>query len=80
MKAAAKSVWDDTQSINLLPRWVTSSHGEAIETVAFSSGAALAMLDVVLGDPCRLAVNCKNAEVLLSLAVNRENLLARFSN
>ena len=51
MKAAAKPVWDDTQSIHILPRWVTSVRGEAPETVAFSSGAALSLLDVVLRDP-----------------------------
>lgn len=51
MKPATKPVLDDTQSIQLLPRWVTSSRSEAIETVAFLSGAALATLDVVLRDP-----------------------------
>lgn len=34
-----------------LPRWVTSGRGEAIDFVTFSSGAALAMLDVVLRNP-----------------------------
>lgn len=35
----------------MLPRWVTSAQGQDTETVAFTSGAALAMLDVVLRDP-----------------------------
>ncbi|MBB5723522.1 hypothetical protein FHS72_003167 [Loktanella ponticola] len=51
MKPTTKPVSDDTQSIQLLPHWVTSSRSEAIETVAFASGAALAMLDVVLRNP-----------------------------
>lgn len=51
MKAMAKPILDGPQSIHMLPRWVTSTQGQASETVAFTSGAALAMLDVVLRDP-----------------------------
>lgn len=51
MKTAAKPTFDDPHSIQPLPHWVTSSRSEAIETVAFASGAALAMLDVVLRNP-----------------------------
>ena len=51
MKTAAKLVLGDSQSIHMLPRWVTSVHGQDIDSVAFTSGAALAMLDVVLRDP-----------------------------
>lgn len=51
MKPTTKPVLNDTQNIQLLPRWVTSSRNETSETVAFLSGAALAMLDVVLRDP-----------------------------
>ena len=51
MKPAIKPVFDDIQSIQLLPRWVTSSRSEAFEDVAFLSGAALVTLDVVLRDP-----------------------------
>ena len=47
MKTAAKLVLGDSQSIHMLPRWVTSVHGQDIDSVAFTSGAALAMLDVV---------------------------------
>jgi hypothetical protein len=32
----------------MLPRWVTSVRGQDTDSVVFSSGAALAMLDVVL--------------------------------
>ncbi|WP_254696737.1 DUF1403 family protein [Phaeobacter inhibens] len=35
----------------MLPRWVTSAQGQGTDSVAFTSGAALAMLDVVLRDP-----------------------------
>lgn len=51
MKTAAKPVLDDTQTIHMLPRWVTSVSGQGIDSVVFTSGAALAMLDMVLGDP-----------------------------
>jgi hypothetical protein len=48
MIAAAKSILDVSQSIHMLPRWVTSVRGQDTDSVVFSSGAALAMLDVVL--------------------------------
>lgn len=35
----------------MLPRWVTTASGQDTDSVAFTSGAALAMLDVVLRDP-----------------------------
>ena len=51
MKAAAKPVFDDNQTITMLPRWVTSASSQDTDSVVFTSGAALAMLDVVLRDP-----------------------------
>ncbi|MBL4768133.1 MAG: DUF1403 family protein, partial [Rhodobacteraceae bacterium] len=51
MKPAAKPILGDNQNIHLLPRWISHSGGETPDTVAFTSGAALAMLDVVLRDP-----------------------------
>jgi hypothetical protein len=51
MKPVAKPALGDTQTIHMLPRWVTSAQGEATDTVAFTSGAALAMLHMVLRDP-----------------------------
>ena len=51
MKAAANPSRNGTQSIHMLPRWVTSVSGQGTDSVAFTSGAALAMLDVVLCDP-----------------------------
>ncbi|WP_456385778.1 DUF1403 family protein [Profundibacter sp.] len=50
MKPAAKPVLTDTQTIHMLPRWVTSTRSQGADSVAFTSGAALAMLDVVLRD------------------------------
>jgi hypothetical protein len=50
MKPAAKPVISVDQTIHLLPRWISRSEGETPDSVAFSSGAALAMLDVVLRD------------------------------
>ena len=51
MKLSAKSILDDHQILNLLPRWVTSAQSQGTDSVAFASGAALALLDVVLRDP-----------------------------
>ena len=51
MKAAAKPVLSVDQNIHLLPRWISHSRGETPDSVAFTSGAALAMLDMVLRDP-----------------------------
>jgi len=51
MTPAVKPILSDTQSIQLLPRWITLRSGETPEAVAFLSGAALAKLDVVLRDP-----------------------------
>lgn len=51
MKVDAKPVSGAIHTLHLLPRWVTSARSEALETVIFSSGAALALLDVVLHDP-----------------------------
>jgi len=51
MKTATKPALGDTQIIHMLPRWVTTASGQGTDSVAFTSGAALAMLDVVLRDP-----------------------------
>ena len=51
MKPAEKPDLSDSQSIHLLPHWVSSVRAETPDTVAFLSGAALAMLDLVLRDP-----------------------------
>lgn len=54
----------DLKPIHMLPRWVTSARSEAVEVVAFSSGAALAMLDLIMRDP----------EVTLPAALLRDRL------
>lgn len=51
MTLAAKPALGDTPTIHILPRWVTSAQGQDADSVAFTSGAALAMLDVVVRDP-----------------------------
>ena len=51
MKIANTPSRNETQSIHFLPRWITRSAGDSPDTVAFTSGAALALLDVVLRDP-----------------------------
>lgn len=51
MKLVAKPALGDNQTIHMLPRWVTFASGQDTDSVVFTSGAALAMLDVVLRDP-----------------------------
>jgi hypothetical protein len=51
MIAAVKSILGVSQSIHTLPRWVPSVWGQDTDSGVFSSGAALAMLDVVLRYP-----------------------------
>ena len=80
MKTAAIPALGNTQTIHILPRWVTSARDQDTDSVAFTSGAALAMLDVVLGDASgtlpgallrdRMALNA--AVVCLKLENRRE--------
>ena len=82
MKAAAKLTLGNTQTIHMLPRWVTSASSQGTDSVAFTSGAALAMFDVVLRDPSgtlpgnllrdRMALNA--AVACLKLENRRENM------
>ncbi|SMX51217.1 DUF1403 family protein [Actibacterium lipolyticum] len=50
MKIAAKPSVNDTLNLHALPRWITAGPQGTIEDVAFASGAALAMVDIVLRD------------------------------
>ncbi|WP_179381496.1 DUF1403 family protein [Jannaschia marina] len=45
------TISDDLQSLPKLPGWVTSGRAETLETVAFRSGAALTVLDQLIGEP-----------------------------
>lgn len=51
MKTATIPAIERSQSIHMLPGWITRSGAETVETLAFSSGAALAILDVMLREP-----------------------------
>lgn len=51
MNPTANPILSDTKTIQLLSRWITHPQGETSETVAFLSGAALAVLDIVVRDP-----------------------------
>ena len=51
MKFAQPNLTDDPDSLPRMPGWVTSGRVETLETVAFRSGAALAVLDQLIGDP-----------------------------
>lgn len=44
------AIQDDLTKLPHLPRWVTSGQAETLETVAFRSGAALTVLDQLVGD------------------------------
>ena len=45
------AIANDLPTLPNLPRWVTSGRAETHETVAFRSGAALMVLDQLIGDP-----------------------------
>jgi len=45
------TISDDPNTLPKLPGWVTSGRVETLETVAFRSGSALAVLDQLIGDP-----------------------------
>ena len=45
------NISDDLCTLPQLPAWVTSDRVEALETVAFRSGAALTVLDALISDP-----------------------------
>lgn len=45
------AISDDLNTLPKLPGWVTTARPETIETVAFRSGAALTVLDQLVGDP-----------------------------
>ncbi|WP_305970499.1 MULTISPECIES: DUF1403 family protein [unclassified Mameliella] len=45
------TITDDLSTLPKLPGWVTSGRVETLETVAFRSGAALTVLDQLIGDP-----------------------------
>ncbi|WP_205320209.1 DUF1403 family protein [Notoacmeibacter marinus] len=45
------AIQDDLSTLPQLPGWVTSGRAETLETVAFRSGAALMVLDQLVGDP-----------------------------
>lgn len=73
---------DDQTTLPKLPAWVTSARAETLETVAFRSGAALTMLDVLVSDPShgvplkllanRLALNAATATSKLEGRLARE--------
>lgn len=51
MTYQSATISDDLNTLPQLPGWVTSGHAETPETVAFRSGAALTVLDQLIGDP-----------------------------
>ncbi|QEW23553.1 hypothetical protein LA6_005790 (plasmid) [Marinibacterium anthonyi] len=74
------TILDDLGNLPRLPGWVTSGHAETLETVAFRSGAALMILDQLIGDPrhavpVRLLAN----RLALSAAVATSKLEGRMA-
>ena len=73
---------NDPTTLPQLPGWVTSDRAEALETVAFRSGAALTVLDQLISDPShdvpirllanRLALNAATATSKLEGRLARE--------
>ena len=62
MTCQPASISDDLNRLPQLPSWVTSGRTETLQTVAFRSGAALTVLDQLIGDqrygvPIKLLVN-----------------------
>ena len=51
MTYQSATISDDLNTLPQLPGGVTSGHAETLETVAFRSGAALTVLDQLIGDP-----------------------------
>ena len=51
MTYQSATITDDLNILPKLPGWVISGRAETLETVAFRSGAALTMLDQLIGDP-----------------------------
>ncbi|MBU3261759.1 DUF1403 family protein [Roseovarius sp. PS-C2] len=51
MTYQSATISDDLNILPQLPGWVTSRCAETLETVAFRSGAALMVLDQLIGDP-----------------------------
>ena len=51
MTYQSATISDDLNTLPQLPGWVTSRRAETLETVAFRSGAALMVLDQLIGDP-----------------------------
>ena len=81
MKTAAKPVLSVDQNIHLLPRWISHSRGETPDSVAFTSGAALTVLDALVSDPAHgvpLKLLANRLALRASVATSRlEGRLAR---
>lgn len=75
------TISNDLKSLPQLPGWVTSRRAETLETVAFRSGAALTVLDQLIGDlrhgvPVKLLAN-RLALIAATATSKLEGRLAR---
>jgi hypothetical protein len=71
---------DDLNTLPKLPSWVTSGRAETLETVAFRSGTALAVLDQLVTDPRhRVPVKLLANRLSLSAATATSKLEGRLA-
>lgn len=81
MTYQSATISNDLKSLPQLPGWVTSRRAETLETVAFRSGAALTVLDQLIGDlrhgvPVKLLAN-RLALIAATATSKLEGRLAR---
>lgn len=74
------AISNDLGNLSHLPGWVTSGRAETFETVAFRSGAALTVLDQLIGDPkCSVPVKLLANQLALSAATATSKLEGRLA-
>ena len=74
------AISNDLGNLPHLPGWVTSGRAETFETVAFRSGAALTVLDQLIGDPkCSVPVKLLANQLALSAATATSKLEGRLA-
>ena len=74
------TIQDDLNTLPKLLGWVTSGRAETLETVAFRSGAALTVLDQLVGDPRQdVPVKLLANRLALSAATATSKLVGRLA-
>jgi hypothetical protein len=74
------TILDDLDTLPKLPAWVTSGRAETLETVAFRSGAALTVLDQLVGEPSQgVPVKLVTNRLALKAAIATSKLEGRMA-